>query len=321
MGVQDLLPIIRNALGRKGGILNEKLLSEELGNRRIAIDTSVFLHKLMSTTDFAKAFHVLPSICLQTKINDYFDVLLKTLTLANLIPIFVFDGKKHFLKEGTNQKRSDIRDAAREEIRDLYATADSTKLDKIAKLLTKTVYVREDLIACLVDWADRNHVVCIGAPYEADWQIKQLELDGIVDGVITVDSDLILLGCKAVIYDWKTRTVDSIFDCNIMRVDDILDNMELTMEDFGHMCIFLGTDFIDRAPHRKGPATLPSWIKDHWSTWSDEKKDKYLDILDKKNAGYKQKFFQNVNIFTFAPVFKILPRDDSQSAWEAQALT
>ena len=108
MGVQDLLPIIRSALGRNGGILHEKLLSEELGNRRIAIDNSVFLHKLMSTTDFAKTLHVLPSVCLQNKIDDYFNVLLKTLTLANLISVFVFDGKKTFFETRYNIRKGAI---------------------------------------------------------------------------------------------------------------------------------------------------------------------------------------------------------------------
>ena len=58
------------------------------------------------------------------------------------------------------------------------------------KLLTKTVSTCEDLIACLVDWAERENVVCIGASYEADWQINELDvisklghrkLDGLVN--------------------------------------------------------------------------------------------------------------------------------------------
>jgi exonuclease-1 len=38
------------------------------------------------------------------------------------------------------------------------------------------------------------------APYEADAQLCYLEREGIVDGIITEDSDLLVFGCKHVIF-------------------------------------------------------------------------------------------------------------------------
>ena len=40
---------------------------------------------------------------------------------------------------------------------------------------------------------------CIVAPYEADSQLAYLSIQGIVDLVITEDSDLLVFGCKKVI--------------------------------------------------------------------------------------------------------------------------
>ena len=41
---------------------------------------------------------------------------------------------------------------------------------------------------------------CIVAPYEADAQLAYLEKEGIVDVVVTEDSDLLVFGCKRVLF-------------------------------------------------------------------------------------------------------------------------
>lgn len=41
---------------------------------------------------------------------------------------------------------------------------------------------------------------CIVAPYEADAQLAYLQKEGIVDLVITEDSDLLVFGCQRVLF-------------------------------------------------------------------------------------------------------------------------
>ncbi len=41
-----------------------------------------------------------------------------------------------------------------------------------------------------------ENVEYIVAPYEADAQLCFLEREGLVDGIITEDSDLLVFGCK-----------------------------------------------------------------------------------------------------------------------------
>ena len=43
---------------------------------------------------------------------------------------------------------------------------------------------------------------CIVAPYEADAQLTYLQKEGIVDVVITEDSDLLVFGCQRVRATW-----------------------------------------------------------------------------------------------------------------------
>lgn len=42
------------------------------------------------------------------------------------------------------------------------------------------------------------------APYEADAQLAYLERQGIVDGIITEDSDLLVFGCNNVLFKMDT---------------------------------------------------------------------------------------------------------------------
>lgn len=46
----------------------------------------------------------------------------------------------------------------------------------------------------------RQGIPYVVAPYEADSQLCYLEAQGIIDGIITEDSDLLVFGCKKVLY-------------------------------------------------------------------------------------------------------------------------
>ena len=45
-----------------------------------------------------------------------------------------------------------------------------------------------------------ENVAYVVAPYEADAQLAYLEKKGIVDGIITEDSDLLVFGCRKVLF-------------------------------------------------------------------------------------------------------------------------
>ena len=53
--------------------------------------------------------------------------------------------------------------------------------------------------ANILRWMKENNIECIGSNAEADQQMIQLERDGVVDGIITEDSDIVALGAKRII--------------------------------------------------------------------------------------------------------------------------
>ena len=83
----------------------------------------------------------------------------------------------------------------------------------------------------------------------SDWQLRQLEMDGIIDALMTADSDLLSLGCETIVYDLQFPQKG---ECNIFDQQTIFDELGLTDEDFLYMCILLGTDYICRGPHKMG---------------------------------------------------------------------
>lgn len=79
----------------------------------------------------------------------------------------------------------------------------------------------------------------VQAPYEAEAQCAFLEINGLVDGIVTEDSDALLFGSKCVlrnIFD-KSRFVQ------LYSSKNILNEMGLKREDLIKMALFLGCDY------------------------------------------------------------------------------
>lgn len=67
-------------------------------------------------------------------------------------------------------------------------------------LYTKCIDVSPEMAAQVIKALRHEKVAYVVAPYEADAQLAFLEKEGFVDGIITEDSDLLVFGCKNVIF-------------------------------------------------------------------------------------------------------------------------
>lgn len=68
------------------------------------------------------------------------------------------------------------------------------------EVLTRCVDVTPEMATQVIKALKVEAVPYVVAPYEADAQLAYLERNGIVDGVITEDSDLLVFGCKNVLF-------------------------------------------------------------------------------------------------------------------------
>lgn len=65
-------------------------------------------------------------------------------------------------------------------------------------LMKRSIDITHEMALKLIKECHKMNIDCIVAPYEADAQLAYLNINKIVDVVITEDSDLILFGCKKV---------------------------------------------------------------------------------------------------------------------------
>ena len=65
-------------------------------------------------------------------------------------------------------------------------------------LIKRSIDITHEMALKLIKECHKMNIDCIVAPYEADAQLAYLNINRIVDVVITEDSDLILFGCKKV---------------------------------------------------------------------------------------------------------------------------
>lgn len=111
-------------------------------------------------------------------------------------PYMVFDGSPLPTKEGTHIERRLKREKAREAATDLLRKGNR----KLAwKEFMKAAAVTPEMAKSVMVELDRKHVKYVVAPYEADPQMVYLEKVGLVDGILSEDSDLLVFGCRKLI--------------------------------------------------------------------------------------------------------------------------
>lgn len=80
----------------------------------------------------------------------------------------------------------------------------------------------------------RSDVRIIYSPYESDAQLSYLQSINEIDHVLTEDSDLIVQGCKSVLYKFKDGNVEEYNRAKILDLMDITDECSYTNREINH---------------------------------------------------------------------------------------
>lgn len=129
---------------------------------------------------------------------------------------------------------------------------------QLQKALDVTPQMARRLIDALID-VDVKYVV---APYEADAQMYYLERNGIVDAILSEDSDLLVFGCKNLI-----TKLDQYGGCVHICRDDFSSCKEMALAgwtdaEFRSMAILSGCDYLENIP-RLGLKTAHRLVRKH----------------------------------------------------------
>ncbi|CAM0140562.1 unnamed protein product [Umbelopsis sp. WA50703] len=158
-------------------------------------------------------------------------------------PIIVFDGGKLPSKRHTEDDRhAQVR---REEYRAKgmeYLRAGDRK--KATECFQKCVDVTPEMAYQVIKQLKKENIKYIVAPYEADAQLAYLIKSGKVSAVITEDSDLIVFGCKKIIF--KLDKYGHGIEINLDKLSAVREiNLKgWNQSDIRKMCILSGCDYL-----------------------------------------------------------------------------
>jgi exonuclease 1 len=234
MGINGLLPLLKPV------VVSNHIRS--FRSKRVAVDGYAWLHKATY------------SCCVELATGKptnqwihYFMGLLDMLLAHDLLVYLVFDGAELPAKRVTEVSRAMDRESNLQSGIEALKKGDySTARNYLARSVDVTPLMAAELIKAIRQSRSSESVHCIVAPYEADAQLSFLSRWGIVDAVISEDSDTIPFGCREMIFKLKPDG-----SCETLRLDDIyikpisgFDLQSFSEEMIIALCIASGCDYL-----------------------------------------------------------------------------
>ena len=268
MGIPGLWKEVKASMG----ITQPKSNLGQFQGKYVGVDASIWsnqaLHNKNTKREIAVNFVLSPPVEISTHISAYLDGLKEFYDGFGLILLLVFDGSRNPLKKTTNDARQKGPEEAATLLRE-YATATTVFSEtELQSLAVKAVFMREDVHLAMVEWAERNHIRYCCAPIEAEWQLLAMEEQGIIDAILTIDSDILVGGAKTVIID-VDRSVKDVTkpNCNVVRYSDVegcvrkmFNIVDVMREDVVAAAVWPGSDYNSHPPGY-GPASLMKCLR------------------------------------------------------------
>ena len=228
MGIQYLNTYMKNR-AKEESIIKTNL--NNLENKIIAVDTSIYLYRFLSEDSLLENMYLMISLFKYYKI----------------IPIFVFDGKPPKEKLGIIEKRNNEKNNAEIKCNQLQQQLTSINdinkrndiIDCINSLKKKCIRLKYTDIISVRNLLDAFGVYYIEALGEADELCAKLVIKRYAYACLSEDMDLFLYGCPRVMRYLSLANQTVI----LYHLDKILLDLNLTFEEFKNICILSGTDY------------------------------------------------------------------------------
>ncbi|KAK9898654.1 hypothetical protein P389DRAFT_167192 [Cystobasidium minutum MCA 4210] len=232
MGIQGLLPLLKECQ-RSAHI-------QEYKGQTLGIDAYVWLHR--------GAYGCAEELATGQTTVKYVKYALHKLHLLRhygITPYVVFDGGLLPSKKGTEKDRESRRDEALAKAKALVLQG---KHAQARECYVKAVDVTPQMAYQLIKALRAENVAYVVAPYEADAQLAYLEKKGLIDGIITEDSDLLVFGCRKVLFK-----LDSDGRCIEIKRENFTMCKEVGFsgwsdKEFRQMAILSGCDYLSSIP-------------------------------------------------------------------------
>ncbi|OQD82000.1 hypothetical protein PENANT_c024G00442 [Penicillium antarcticum] len=213
-------------------------------------------------------------------------------------PYLVFDGDNLPSKSGTEQDRHRRRQESKALGLELQRKG---RMPEAYQEFQKAVDVTPYMARQLIEELKQMNVEYVVAPYEADAQLVYLEQQGVIHGIISEDSDLLVFGARRLL-----SKLDQHGECIEINRADFTACREVSLvgwsdADFRRMCILSGCDYLANIP-KMGLKTAYRVIRKHKTV------EKALRMLQFEGqfrvpADYQANFNQAELTFLYQRVF------------------
>ncbi|WFD00597.1 hypothetical protein MYAM1_003348 [Malassezia yamatoensis] len=228
MGIAGLLPLLKE--------IQQETHVEKYRGKTVGIDAYVWLHR--------GAYSCASELALgkpTTRYIAYAVHRIRMLKHYGVTPYVVFDGDRLPSKQGTEMDRSAKRAENRAKA---LAFLDRNQMAAAREAFTRCVDVTPAMAFELIKVLRSEKIPYVVAPYEADAQLAFLERHNLIDAIITEDSDLLVYGCKTVLFKLDTYgQCIEIQQCNLPQTTQI-SLKGWGVDEFRRMAILSGCDYL-----------------------------------------------------------------------------
>ncbi|MCJ1471666.1 Rad2 nuclease [Lambiella insularis] len=228
MGISGLLPLLKS--------IHKPCSLKKFKGLTIGVDAYGWLHRGTVACAIDLALDK-PN----TKFVDFAMHRVRMLIHFGITPYIVFDGDYLPSKASTEGARAEKRAESKRVGLELYRMG---KPSQAHLELQKAVDVTPEMARLLIEELKRHDVQYVVAPYEADAQLVYLEKKGIIQGIISEDSDMLVFGTKRLL-----TKLDQYGECVEIHRDDFTACKEISLvgwsdADFRRMAILSGCDYL-----------------------------------------------------------------------------
>lgn len=160
-------------------------------------------------------------------------------------PYMVFDGDFLPSKAATEDSRAKKREEKKKLANELFKAGKSAQA---TQEFQKCIDITPEMASTLIQQLKQMGIPYVVAPYEADAQLVYLERQGLVNGILSDDSDLLVFGAKRLL-----TKLDQYGNCIEINRRDFCACREVSLTgwsdaDFRRMAIMSGCDYISGLP-------------------------------------------------------------------------
>jgi len=293
MGIKSLTKTIQKE--SPGSIIHENLY--KLSGKRVAVDASLIIYQQLLSNPKGKLFKTSQGK-VTNHITGLFYKIMNYISLGITL-IFIFDGKPPDNKQACIQERKQKSDKAKELSMTATTQEDKNKYERASIRLTK------EMIQDVKYLLDLMGVSYIHPEGEGEAYASELCRIGYVDYVLSEDMDSLVYGCPKLIRKCVDRSMKRRDIVSIFHYDRLINDIQLTDDQFIEFCILCGCDYCN-SPPRIGPVTALKLIKTHGSidaiiqlpkySFPDDYQEKFQSAKHNFRIFYNQLDIKNIPI-------------------------